>query len=187
MGIFLGQSALRTYGPEGNQREKWRGEDKRKKNLKFLKINVLPVADSWHLSDDHLTSAHRPRNFICCSTARIWARIWNKEGRKEMFYLTTHTTHFIYCYMASYHRITYTTAFVTPVVEHWLEWEIAQWVHHEGPYQGATSRSRIWNNNILITVKHHSVKKTWDGRKEMFYLTTYVTPFIYIHMASDTW
>ena len=23
-------------------------------------------------------------------------------------------------------------AFVTPVMEHWLEWEIAQWVHHEG-------------------------------------------------------
>ena len=29
-------------------------------------------------------------------------------------------------------RIAHTTAFVTPVVEHWLEWEIAQWVHHEG-------------------------------------------------------
>ena len=23
------------------------------------------------------------------------------KGRKEMFYLTTHSTHFIYCYMAS--------------------------------------------------------------------------------------
>ena len=29
-------------------------------------------------------------------------------------------------------RIKHITAFVTPVVEHWLEWEIAQWVHHEG-------------------------------------------------------
>ena len=29
-------------------------------------------------------------------------------------------------------RITFTTVFVTPVVEHWLEREIAQWVHHEG-------------------------------------------------------
>ena len=29
-------------------------------------------------------------------------------------------------------RITHTTAFVTQVVEHWLEREIAQWVHHEG-------------------------------------------------------
>ena len=29
-------------------------------------------------------------------------------------------------------RIAHTTAFVTPVVEHWLEREIAQWVNHEG-------------------------------------------------------
>ena len=27
-------------------------------------------------------------------------------------------------------RITHTTAFVTPVVKHWLEREIAHWVHH---------------------------------------------------------
>ena len=85
-------------------------------------------------------------------------------GRKEMFYLMMHLTHFIYGYMVSdiwlrtilivrketrcrymgysywlaarfflmHHptdRIAHTTAFVTPVVEHWLEWEIAQWVH----------------------------------------------------------
>ena len=82
-------------------------------------------------------------------------------GRKEMFYLTMHSTNFIYGYMASgiwertiqiereentdvttlqgmfymHHpidRIACTTAFVNPVMEHWLEWEIAQWVHHEG-------------------------------------------------------
>ena len=29
-------------------------------------------------------------------------------------------------------RIAHSTVFVTPVVEHWLEREIAQWVHHEG-------------------------------------------------------
>ena len=29
-------------------------------------------------------------------------------------------------------RIIHTTAFVTPIVEHWVEREIAQWVHHEG-------------------------------------------------------
>ena len=78
------------------------------------------------------------------------------KGRKEMFYLTTQSTHFIYGYMASdiwlrtiqivrketccrhigysfrltarvlfmHHptdRIAHTMAFVTPVVEHWLE------------------------------------------------------------------
>ena len=39
----------------------------------------------------------------------IWRRTYGKEplrwgggeGRKEMFYLTTHSTHFIYDYMAS--------------------------------------------------------------------------------------
>ena len=83
------------------------------------------------------------------------------EGRKEMFYLTTHSTHFIYGYMASniwlktilivrketrcrhigysfrltarvHHptdKIAHTTTFVIPVMEHWLEREIAQWVH----------------------------------------------------------
>ena len=87
--------------------------------------------------------------------------------RKEMFYLTTHSTHFIYGYMASdiwlrtilivreetrcrhighsfrltarvllyapSHRQDSTYHgfgnFVTLVVEHWLEREIAQWVH----------------------------------------------------------
>ena len=29
-------------------------------------------------------------------------------------------------------RIAHTTSFVTPVVEHWVEREITQWVHHEG-------------------------------------------------------
>ena len=82
--------------------------------------------------------------------------------RKEMFYLTMHSSHFIYSYMASDHsdsergnplpphgllfptsskgsficiiqtdRITHTTAFVTPVMEYWLERKIAQWFHHE--------------------------------------------------------
>ena len=90
------------------------------------------------------------------------------RGRKEMFYLTTHATHFIYglygvgltvkdhsdsereetrcrhkcysfrlaarviLYASLSDKITHTTTFVTPVVEHWLEREIAQWVHHEG-------------------------------------------------------
>ena len=29
-------------------------------------------------------------------------------------------------------RVAHAMAFVTTVVEHWLEREIAQWVHHEG-------------------------------------------------------
>ena len=52
-------------------------------------------------------------------------------------------------------RIAHTTAFVTPVVEHWLKREIAQWVHSmkdrsedprtmsERSYHGATSCSML--------------------------------------------
>ena len=29
-------------------------------------------------------------------------------------------------------RIVHTTVFLIPIVEHWLELEIAQWVHQEG-------------------------------------------------------
>ena len=62
-----------------------------------------------------------------------------QKGRKEMFYLRIHSTHFIYGYMVletwttllnlqqgffyMHHptdMISYTMAFVTPVVEHWL-------------------------------------------------------------------
>ena len=32
-------------------------------------------------------------------------------------------------FICTTHRIAHTTAFITPVVEHWLEREIAQWVH----------------------------------------------------------
>ena len=40
--------------------------------------------------------------FCClCITASTNLGSNIQEGRKEMFYLTTHSTHFIYCYMAS--------------------------------------------------------------------------------------
>ena len=68
-------------------------------------------------------------------------------------------------------RIAHTTAFVITVVEHWLEWEIAQWVHpmkdrsddpphHERMlYLWATSRS-TWqdDSNGAVANKLHSVK-----------------------------
>ena len=29
-------------------------------------------------------------------------------------------------------KIAHIIAFVTPFMEHWLEWEIAKWIHHKG-------------------------------------------------------
>ena len=112
----------------------------------------------WRMAGEHTDSSW---NYLeKYNTSQVRSRC----GRKEMFCLTTHSTHFIYGYMASdiwlrtilivreetrcrhigysfrlvarlfymHHprdRIAHTTAFVTPVVEHWLQREIAQWVH----------------------------------------------------------
>ena len=48
-------------------------------------------------------------------------------------------------------RIAHTTAFVTPVVEHWLEREIAQWV---GPHEGPIRRPIAPWANTLTTELH---------------------------------
>ena len=48
-------------------------------------------------------------------------------------------------------RIAYTTTFITPVVEQWLELEIAQWIHHEGSiWQPITCRMLYHGTEIDI-------------------------------------
>ena len=120
----------------------------------------------------------------------LWISV--TEGREEMFYLTTNSTHFIYGYMASdiwlrtiqiaregnplpphgllfpissngsfisTDRITHTTAFVAPVVQHWLEIEIALWFHHEGSIRRAIAP---WANALNKDLHLAPVK---EGRK----------------------
>ena len=60
-------------------------------------------------------------------------------------------------------RITHTTAFVTPVVEHWLEREIAQWVHHEG----SMGRPIAPRANALTTELHHTSEKLAVGKLKL--------------------
>ena len=60
-------------------------------------------------------------------------------------------------------RITYSTVFVTPVMEHWLEREIAQWVHHEGLIRWPITP---WVNTL--TTEIHIT----PDRRKMFYATT---------------
>ena len=76
--------------------------------------------------------------------------------------------------------ITHTTAFVTPVVEDWVEREIAQWVHpmkyrsddnrtmSERSYHGATSRSSF----------HRLIKKERNVLFNDAHSTTFVTPVV---------
>ena len=126
-----------------------------------------------------------------------------------MFYLTTHSTHFIYDYMASNiwqttiqiareetrcrhmgysfrlaarvilhasshrqdytDRITHITAFVTPVVEHWLERYIAQWVHHEGSIRRPIAP---WVNTL--TTELHLAPSSSRVKKSLETLFEYV-------------
>ena len=65
-------------------------------------------------------------------------------------------------------RITHTTAFVTPVVEHWLEWEIAHWVHSmkdrsdDPSHHEQTLLPRSYISLLLLTWQHIHlfIKKT---------------------------
>ena len=73
-------------------------------------------------------------------------------------------------------RIEHTTAFVTPVMEHWLEREIAHWVHHEGsirrpiaPWANAlTTELHLapnkfgCHNNPVVWVLHWHAVSLWS-------------------------
>ena len=127
-----------------------------------------------------------------------------KEREKCFIYLTTHSTHFIYGYMASdiwlrtilivrketrcrhigysyrltarvllymHHptdRITHTTAFVTPVVEHWLEREIDL----NGPKLAQTHEWRVDTCCCFVSRSARAVRVDWwvitDGRVHVF-------------------
>ena len=55
-------------------------------------------------------------------------------------------------------RIAHTMAFISPVVEHWLELKLAQWVHHEGLIH---ERTLPWS--------YISPYQLQERRKEMLY------------------
>ena len=57
-------------------------------------------------------------------------------------------------------RIADTTAFVTPVVEHWMEREIGQWLHHEG-----SIRQPIAPRTIALTMELHFALSTSGFRR----------------------
>ena len=70
---------------------------------------ILRLYGVGHMVKDHSDSERKP-------TATTWVTLSNEQ---QGFFYMHHPTD----------RIAHTMAFVTPVVEHWLEREIAQWVH----------------------------------------------------------
>ena len=81
-------------------------------------------------------------------------------------------------------RIAHTTAFVTPVVEYWLERDIS--------WSLTCYKTReVLNSPRQNTSKTCELTRTQcnqrEREREMFYLTTHSTHFIYGYMASDIW
>ena len=52
-------------------------------------------------------------------------------------------------------RITHTTTSVTPVMEHWLEREIAQWVHHGRAIQQPLNHDRTLLPQSYISLPYN--------------------------------
>ena len=68
----------------------------------------------------------------------------------------------------STYRITHTTAFATQVVEHWLEREIDQWVHHMKDRSDEPSHHLKWGSEIYLTDK--SVRSCCDGLSDRAFM-----------------
>ena len=64
----------------------------------------------------------------------------------------------VFYYTPSNRQVAHTTAFVTPVVEHWLEQEIAQWNHHMKDRSDDPSH----HEQTLLTRSYISLPKAWE-------------------------
>ena len=70
-------------------------------------------------------------------------------------------------------RIIHTTAFVTPVVEHWLEQEIAQWVHPMNDRSNDPSH----HERTLLPWSYISLQDHSDSKRKSAAATTWTTIF----------
>ena len=90
------------------------GKGRKKGNVLFndaLSTYYLRLYDVIHMVENH-SAREETRCRHMGYSFRLAARVFYRDHPTDM--------------------IIYTTAFVTPVVEHWLEQEIAQWVHRKG-------------------------------------------------------
>ena len=71
-------------------------------------------------------------------------------------------------------RIIHTTAFITPVVEHWLEREIAQWVHPMKDRSDDPSHHER-------TLELHLAPRLDKVNNQNFYIYIHIYIYIYIN------
>ena len=65
-------------------------------NVAFVVVNVIKKKRSYLMNRD--VAIFFLKSLRCLDDTRL---VGEEERKKEMFYLTTHSTHFIYGYMAS--------------------------------------------------------------------------------------
>ena len=103
---------------------------------------------------------------------------------REMFYLTTHLTHFIYSYMARKREMFYLTTHLTHFIYGYMAREMFYLTTHSTHFiYGYMARER----NVLFNDALDTFYLRLYGEREMFYLTTHSTHFIYGYMASHIW
>ena len=123
---------------------------------------VLPRGSSVYYTD--LTSKN-----MCQKCWIKWNIMYHSENHQKWIrfihlhillfthiyrYKTNKTASVLFVHVALICFVAHTTAFVTRVVEHWLEREIAQYVHHEGSLRRPIAS---WANALtteLTTYKH---------------------------------
>ena len=111
---------------------------------------------------------------LCYTSRRAMAGTRNSSmGAPWRIDLMTHRTMSERSYHgATFHfcpteRIAHISAFVTPVVEQWLEWEIAQWVHHEGSIQRPITP---WANHRSTSRSYRTTESGFE-KKSSFLLS----------------
>ena len=112
-----------------------------------------------------------------------------QQGRKEMFYLTTHSTHFICGYMASdiWLRTIQILRKETRCSHIGYSYWLTARVHLYAPShrQDSTYYGLCYSSCGALTGTRNTEKQ--ERETEMFYLTTHSTHFIYGYMVSDIW
>ena len=157
-------------------------------NKTFLSISLSDTYNTiWHLQSPEHSHLEQCRFSRCTALFKAG----RKERKKEMFYLTTHSTHIIYGYMAS--DIWLRTILIVRKETHChhigYSYRLAARVLLYAPShrQDNTYHSLCYTSHgALAGTRNSSMGPRKEGRK-CFYLTMHSTHFIYSYMESDIW
>ena len=106
---------------------------------------------------------------ICLKFSSTWHWTHGKGSFRQWNETQCYSLGFFYMHHPT-DRTAHTTTFVIPVVEHWLEWVIAQWVHHDRlirwsitslAYTLLCSTSCYGHGKYLVYLSSHGKYPVW--------------------------